>query len=214
MAKTLGRRKPKSKAPRPSRPPAQSIEELRKSMPTHMTRNDRRRLKVFLEQTLDSALATRVCGECTACCTAMAIAELNKPCFVPCTHVTEHGCSIYSDRPPSCRAFVCAWRAGIGTDDQRPDRLGIVLSFAEANHPAHPAVFVHEISPNSINENADAIGPYLRDLASRMVVVFVRDGLLKSFAGPDHRIIALQSFIEENRRINAAVRAARSLASP
>ncbi|MBN2839652.1 MAG: hypothetical protein JXP37_01665, partial [Coriobacteriia bacterium] len=115
-----------TKKPKP--PPAKplSIEELRKSMPAHMTRNDRRRLKVLLERSLDAAMAERQCGECSACCTALGVHELQKLPLDTCRHVTARGCGIYGNRPPSCREFLCAWRIGIGTDAERPDLLGIV----------------------------------------------------------------------------------------
>lgn len=164
--------------------------------------------RLVLEQNLNATLATRECGECTACCTAMAIRELDKPGLEPCAHVTCQGCSIYPDRPKSCREFLCAWRAGIGTDDQRPDRLGIVLSMTEPGHPVYPALLINEVWPDALRDNAAAVVPYIQDLASRMVLVLVRDGLPKSFAGPEDRIRALRPVIEESRRVNEAARKA------
>ena len=66
----------------------------------------------------------RSCGECTACCTALGVKELNKPAGDSCEkgiqigHVqsttnTIVGCSTYKSRPKSCRAFECAWLQGL-----------------------------------------------------------------------------------------------------
>ena len=52
------------------------------------------------------------CGDCSLCCKLMDIKELNKPKDVWCPNFqTGVGCGIYSDRPPSCRNFVCHWLA-------------------------------------------------------------------------------------------------------
>ena len=48
-------------------------------------------------------VASRVCGECTACCTIMAIAELNKANYQPCPHNCGC-CAIYANRPRNCRS--------------------------------------------------------------------------------------------------------------
>lgn len=70
------------------------------------------------------------CGECTACCTAYEIPELNKPAFTPCIHLTKSGCGIYDSRPETCRRFKCSWLNGkLGNDITfRPDKLGLVTS--------------------------------------------------------------------------------------
>jgi hypothetical protein len=54
---------------------------------------------------------TRECGECSLCCKLPYMAELNKPIDTWCSHCRpgHGGCTIYSDRPPSCRRFICGW---------------------------------------------------------------------------------------------------------
>jgi hypothetical protein len=73
----------------------------------------------------------RSCGGCTECCTAVAVAELEKPYFATCRHQTATGCSIYAERPNGCRQYNCAWLQGMLTDEMRPDKSGFILS-AEA----------------------------------------------------------------------------------
>lgn len=72
--------------------------------------------------------ADRSCGTCTMCCKTMTVAELpDKEPGQWCRHCKPgKGCSIYADRPVSCRDFVCLWRGGMLHDSMRPDRTGVV----------------------------------------------------------------------------------------
>jgi hypothetical protein len=50
------------------------------------------------------------CGSCTKCCKVMGIPELKKRPWDQCSHVAAGiGCKIYSERPGSCRQFICGW---------------------------------------------------------------------------------------------------------
>lgn len=75
----------------------------------------------------------RSCGSCTACCTVPAIVdpELVKPPGQTCPNAGKcssgGGCGIYATRPVTCRSYTCSWLEGIGGDDDRPDRMGIIL---------------------------------------------------------------------------------------
>lgn len=73
---------------------------------------------------------TRSCGDCRLCCKVMAIHELEKPRGEWCPHACSKGCGIYSERPQSCRDFICCWLAGWFQEDERPDRSKVVFSFA------------------------------------------------------------------------------------
>lgn len=77
---------------------------------------------------LAGAALGRKCGECTACCTTLAIEELRKPVNVACPHVCATGCQIYPERPQTCQDFLCTWRMGLGDDSMRPDRSGFLLT--------------------------------------------------------------------------------------
>lgn len=76
-----------------------------------------------------SAAPLRECGECTACCTVLAVAELNKPARWTCDHVGCQGCRVYDVRPASCREFNCLWlRGGLPSHPSlRPDKLGVMF---------------------------------------------------------------------------------------
>lgn len=74
----------------------------------------------------------RECGGCTACCFTHSVAEAGKAVthlFDWCSHCTKGvGCSIYEQRPNSCRKYRCLWlRGGFGDDQKRPDQFGIVV---------------------------------------------------------------------------------------
>jgi uncharacterized protein len=76
---------------------------------------------------------SHVCGDCTMCCKLLAVKELDKPARTDCLHIiqgvaTRPGCSIYHQRPKSCKVFDCLW---LQEDDMpaelRPDRSHVVL---------------------------------------------------------------------------------------
>ena len=76
-------------------------------------------------------IAGRECGSCNVCCVALTIDEptLRKPQGFRCRNAQrDNGCSIYPDRPPTCRSFFCGWRqlpwvrAGL-----RPDRSEVLV---------------------------------------------------------------------------------------
>ncbi len=72
----------------------------------------------------------RGCGDCTVCCTAMAIdkPEIQKDAGVACRHCTQTGCAIYDTRPQLCRDYHCGWRQLPMLDDSwRPDRSGVFV---------------------------------------------------------------------------------------
>ena len=69
----------------------------------------------------------RECGECQLCCKLERITELEKPRSKWCPHLGGHvGCTIYGERPNSCRAFQCWWLQNDKLPDAlRPDRIGM-----------------------------------------------------------------------------------------
>src|ERR1700730_5992563 len=69
------------------------------------------------------------CGSCTKCCTVMGVPELEKKPWSKCVHVGAGvGCTIYSERPPSCRNFACGWLMDphMGPD-LKPENCHVVL---------------------------------------------------------------------------------------
>jgi hypothetical protein len=76
------------------------------------------------------------CGSCTKCCKVMGIPELKKRAWEECSHVAPgRGCKIYSERPQSCRSFICGWLLDpyMGPD-LKPDNCHVVFYQRGENH--------------------------------------------------------------------------------
>jgi hypothetical protein len=70
----------------------------------------------------------RKCGSCSLCCKLPYVQELAKPMDTWCPHAKPgHGCSIYPDRPESCRHFVCAWVTSAVGDEWFPARCKMMI---------------------------------------------------------------------------------------
>ncbi len=79
----------------------------------------------------------------------MRVSELSKPTCEWCKHANpKHGCTIYEDRPQSCRDFQCFWLYSQSkekplSDSLRPDRSHVVIdSMANGNEG-----FVFHVDP-------------------------------------------------------------------
>lgn len=74
---------------------------------------------------------SRDCGSCGSCCTVMRINEIQKPVETRCPYQREGVgcCSIYDTpkKPKGCSDFECEWLRGLGTDEHRPDKLGVLM---------------------------------------------------------------------------------------
>jgi hypothetical protein len=88
----------------------------------------------------DQASLTRQCGSCSMCCTVPLVDEgtFYKAPYTKCKHQgqSETGsCGIFNtdERPNTCKKFDCAWRRGFGTDEDRPDKSGLMLSINNMN---------------------------------------------------------------------------------
>ena len=78
---------------------------------------------------------TNDCGNCTVCCMALRIIELDKEAGRYCKHcLPGKGCGIYATRPGICRSFLCGWRqvAQLG-EAWRPDKSGVLMMRQEAD---------------------------------------------------------------------------------
>src|ERR1051326_3125298 len=116
--------------------------------------------------------ARRMCGECQACCTLLAVRGLGKPSHTPCYHLCKGGCSIYEKRPSGCVNFDCLWLAGLVGDDvrSRPDQLGIMFSFGATD----PQVLcVYENRPFAFEQNQAVLDESIRQLSTRFVIKLV-----------------------------------------
>jgi uncharacterized protein len=69
----------------------------------------------------------RECGACNLCCKLLGISEIKKPTGQWCGHVKcGKGCSIYDNRPNSCRGFDCLWLQGAWPKALKPNKTKVV----------------------------------------------------------------------------------------
>lgn len=103
-------------------------------------------------------MTERRCGDCTGCCTALAVGDLDPPkeMGVRCVHlVIGKGCGIYQTRPDSCRQYRCLWLDGDGSvtlrTKDRPDRIGV--AFDAQVHKKHGlTVIARELRHGGLND--------------------------------------------------------------
>ena len=152
---------------------------------------------------MNNLIDGRDCGPCVSCCSFFNIAELNKPAGVLCSHSTEHGCDIYSDRPKACRVFYCAWRCWDRVpEDWRPDRTGFVLggrlaagSFLSVTaDPARPQDWRAEPYYSTLlgwAMEGQAVGaPVVVFIAARVIVLKPEGELDLGIVAPDEVLVA------------------------
>ena len=79
-------------------------------------------------QILGAEPGERRCGACQVCCEVKAITtELNKPQWSLCPHQCTAGCEIYDRRPMDCQDYSCEWLNGLFSEEDRPDRSGLLI---------------------------------------------------------------------------------------
>jgi hypothetical protein len=119
----------------------------------------------------------RECGSCSACCTAIAVHELDKRAFEPCSHLCASGCGIYAELPQSCRTFDCQWLRGAlevdGSVDTalRPDACGVIFDYRP------DTAFGEMYTAWEVEPGASARAParsIIEGLRERFLVVVVR----------------------------------------
>jgi hypothetical protein len=147
------------------------------------------------------AIAQRVCGECSLCCTVLRVDELRKLGGVPCRELRapdaarELGgaCGIHERRPPICRGYRCLWLGGGLDEEDRPDRLGAVLDLVTTG--AETRLEIHEAEPGVFDRS-----PRLREVAERYRAAMpVRILDVGDVADPDRPYRILRPGGEEER---------------
>jgi len=68
----------------------------------------------------------RECDGCTLCCSILMVPEFKKPMYKMC-EFCDKGCTIYKDRPKSCRDFDCGWLQGDMSEDMKPDKVHFMI---------------------------------------------------------------------------------------
>lgn len=89
---------------------------------------------------------SRECGDCSACCTGVlwfedqsasgdtVIATSN----MPTCNKYQNGCTIYGERPFTCRAFECNWKRDTGLPEfLKPNKCGFILYVDKSDGQEH-----------------------------------------------------------------------------
>lgn len=120
--------------------------------------------------------SARRCGGCDVCCTLPDIPELKKPLDTPCRFLRSGrggvGCSRYETRPAVCREYRCGWLDGLGEDEDRPDRLGIMWQPLQLKD-GRPGLGFVEVRPGALG-SARAQDYLERFAAKKPGQIFVR----------------------------------------
>lgn len=85
---------------------------------------------VFMKKIPIPTIFERKCSECDACCYVLEVRELSKESYCDCSHrKSGGGCSIWTDplRPDVCGQWNCGWLLGWLSEEDRPDKSGIVF---------------------------------------------------------------------------------------
>jgi hypothetical protein len=93
--------------------------------------------------------------------------------FQRCAHVGL-GCTIYAQRPEQCRVWSCQWLLGIGGEEDRPDRSGLVVDF-QPKSVAGPVMKLFEIRAGAAS-TPWALALRKHSLAHGVAVVLVSAG--------------------------------------
>lgn len=149
-----------------------------------LTRHIRKRIALGHEKrarSLPLPQFKRSCGECTACCTALAVEEIDKGVGVTCAHVCTKGCEIYSDRPKSCGDFSCLWLDGMFDLSERPDKLGIVWCYQKHE-------FAHVVETTTLTGFQYLPGAFNNPLNLELVKKYSEHSLVMLVSKDDRRV--------------------------
>jgi hypothetical protein len=148
-------------------------------------------------------MSKRSCGACSLCCKLSYITELNKPidCWCPHARPGNGGCSIYPDRPHSCRNFVCGWLLDELElpDEWFPARCKMIISPRVWGHNVAETGFLITVDP--AYPNAWRRKPYYEQLLAlaRQTFVVIRIGRRQiglNADGSEGQVIQTQAWIE------------------
>lgn len=138
----------------------------------------------------------RSCEECTACCSSLAVDEIHKKAGNKCYFVCSAGCEIYSTRPSSCKNFECEWLKGKFSEEDRPDKSGVIFTLSDRRSQlGKRSLIAHETKIGSLLQAK----PLLNKIAENELVICV-SGQSRKFIGPREDIDRVNDIISKQRR--------------
>lgn len=124
------------------------------------------------------------CLGCMACCESLPINDikLTKPEGVLCVHC-DNGCSIYDDRPESCRNFDCMYNLAADMDiSLRPDKLNVIfegittkIQLALVHHNHIDDWKTDTLMDHIAKLNADGISVVISSFRTGMIDIFTTE---------------------------------------
>jgi hypothetical protein len=145
----------------------------------------------------------RPCDGCTACCSVFGVEEISKDHWTACPNLNERGCSIYEARPTHCKGFYCLYQSGLGSSQERPDKLGVI--FATTNGPTEFTgdleIQAYEIYPNAFNNPAVVKLAMGFKEKGKLVIGHVFGGGAFRFVGPPDKIVKAMRWNEKADKI-------------
>jgi len=109
----------------------------------------------------------RECGSCSLCCKLLSVDALNKPANTWCGGwEKDKGCTIYEDRPESCRTFECAWlQVPDMPENLKPNK---VKCFIGGTTNGDTAIYVDPSFPFAYQEGA--FGKFLAQHIDKLIL--------------------------------------------
>lgn len=138
------------------------------------------------------------------CCKIMAITELNKAGGAWCQHVQKGlGCSIYSNRPPSCAAFMCGYLLWPNAGDHwLPSKCKMVIVMEDAQRmaihvdPSTPNIWkarpYHDDLKMWAHHAAQNDQQIVVSIARKMTVILPDSDVYLGFVGEDEIVVSGQ----------------------
>lgn len=144
-------------------------------------------------------MSKRECGECSVCCTLMAVPEIQKKTMVTCQHVCAGGgCGVYATRPGSCKAFECLWlqdNQQALQEGDRPDKLGLMFSMMYKTAFGDVLTAWNTKPGQPLGERAVGI---IEKIAAKQVLLII-DGSKRSVVGPPHEMPRIMAIMNERK---------------
>jgi hypothetical protein len=104
----------------------------------------------------------RSCDGCTKCCEVLPFYEVNRDWDDGCKHCESGvGCTVYRDRAKLvhevCETYSCAWKAGLGAPEDRPDKSGFIVDSRKSvhGHGLHAVQVLPEANREALNRMCD-----------------------------------------------------------
>jgi hypothetical protein len=165
-------------------------------------RKAKKKVRDSKRRSLPIAQQVRPCDGCTECCSVFGVEEIDKDPWVPCDQLSHEGCGIYETRPKQCRTFHCLWQNGMGSQSDRPDKLGVIYAptNGKTEFTKQQEIQAYEIEVGAF-DNQDVIKLSQRFVdRGRLVIGHTYDGESMRFMGPPKKIAKAEKWAANNKK--------------